>query len=201
MKSEHQQRIEQFMKLANQQVPDKPIVPSAEVRLLRAKLIFEEALETICALGFNVKLRGEYVFIGFVDFHTIDRDLTLAEIADGCCDLSVVSIGTLSACGIPDGPVLREVDSNNLAKFGPGSSIREDGKLIKPPTHKPPSLDIIIEALCGIANTGHDPDETLLSQITDQIKRYRNMKRAKDMMKPRERLGFDAGAEGKKFDE
>ena len=73
------------------------------------------------------------------------RDPNLVEIADGCADLSVVTIGTLSACGIADEMLLGVVDANNLAKFGPGHSIREDGKLIKPKNHKPPDIAQLLE--------------------------------------------------------
>jgi len=50
----HYNRIKEFMKLAGQDTPKKPIEPSSEIRKLRAKLILEEALETISALGFEV---------------------------------------------------------------------------------------------------------------------------------------------------
>ena len=49
-RSEHQQRVDEFMRLAKQNLPAVPTEPSEEVRLLRAKLIFEEAVETIRAL-------------------------------------------------------------------------------------------------------------------------------------------------------
>ncbi len=70
-----------------------------------------------------------------------DQDnISLVDIVDGCADISVVTIGTLSACGVSDEPIMREVDDNNLAKFGPGHYIRDDGKLVKPPDHKPPRI-------------------------------------------------------------
>lgn len=160
-KTAHQVRIEEFMKLAEQEIPSSPQLPSEGVRLLRAKLILEEALETVKALG--VKL----VVGGVVDWDGDDLALVLdessewlgcdpalltkertaqllAEIADGCADLSVVSIGTLSACGIADAEVLREVDRTNLEKFGPGGHKREDGKWVKPENWQPPRLKQII---------------------------------------------------------
>ena len=68
----------------------------------------------------------------------------LVAIADGCADLSVVTIGTLVACGIPDRDLLWEVDVNNLKKFAPGLTIREDGKLIRPPDHPPPDIERVL---------------------------------------------------------
>lgn len=157
--TEHQLRVEEFMRLAGQELPAKPTMPSLEVRRLRATLILEETIETINALGFY-----------------IDTDLTLEEpswpnleqILDGCLDLSVVTIGTLSACGIKDKRPLELVDKNNLLKEWTGAELLTtyldtskgykvdrlkngnyrvtlNGKLIKPPSHKPPNLNDELE--------------------------------------------------------
>lgn len=120
MMSEHQKRIAEFMRLAGQDLPDRITVPSREVRELRARLILEEAIETIDALGFcaEVVIRddGSQRMKGpIVVAH--DRGYNLAQIADGCADISVVTIGTLLAFGIADKPLLEEVDRSNLAKF------------------------------------------------------------------------------------
>lgn len=147
LKTEHQQRIEEFMRKAKQELPSAPTLPDEKTRKLRAKLIFEEALETIEALGFEVVQApvGSVVSIASVEFApSFVPDLS--GIADGCADISVVTVGTLSACGIADAPLLRAVDENNLAKFGPGHSIREDGKLIKPPDHRPPDIAKVLQA-------------------------------------------------------
>jgi predicted HAD superfamily Cof-like phosphohydrolase len=133
--------VNDFMRQARQELPDAPTIPSPEVRRLRAKLILEEALETIEALGFWARVEGQ-------DWSLEDRyEPNLPLIVDGCCDLKVVTTGTLSACGIPDQPFQDMVDENNLAKFGPGHTIRSDGKLIKPPGHKPPDIQGMIESL------------------------------------------------------
>jgi predicted HAD superfamily Cof-like phosphohydrolase len=135
LRSEHQRRVDDFMRLAKQGVPDRPTEPTEAVRLLRAKLIFEEAMETI-EKGLGVCCR---VIDDVADF-TIAGPFDLLETIDGCCDLSVVTVGTLTAVGIPDEPFLKLTDENNLAKFGPGHTIRADGKLIKPPGHRPPDI-------------------------------------------------------------
>lgn len=142
--TEHQQNVEEFMVRARQETPTFPMMPSEEVRKLRAKLILEEALETIDALGFDVYLKrpeeaSDAIFYDGLNFEPNSKQ-HLVGIVDGCCDVSVVTIGTLTACGVPDGPFLRLIDQNNLDKFGPGHSWREDGKLIKPEGHKPPDI-------------------------------------------------------------
>lgn len=117
-KSSHYQRIESFMKLAGQEVPATPQIPSKEVRLLRAKLILEEALETINALGCAVYHQQGIHELTMDSAHLhLDYEPNLVEIADGCADISVVTIGTLIACGIHDTELLEEVDKSNLAKF------------------------------------------------------------------------------------
>lgn len=157
--TEHQERVEKFMKLAGQELPDRPTLPNEEVRLLRAKLILEEALETIEALGMSVCVtyKDGLTFGPTIEKHNIcfipNKTANLEEIIDGCCDISVVTIGTLSACGVPDQPFLEEVDENNLAKFGPGGYRREDGKWVKPPDHTPPKIKEVLKAINDLNRT------------------------------------------------
>ena len=149
MKSEHQRRVESFMRLAKQEIPAVPTVPTPEVARLRASLILEEALETIEALGCEVLAERTFMLskknVSIVNVKEPD----LIEICDGVADLSVVSIGTLSALGIPDEALLKMVDENNLEKFGEGHSWNRDGKLIKPPNHPKPPIREYIDSLKG----------------------------------------------------
>lgn len=140
MKSEHQKRVEEFMRLAGQEVPSTPIVPILSVRKFRADMILEEALETIEALGFEVNQVGPDGELELKEaFHP---DLPL--IVDGCADIKVVTTGTMSACGVQDESIQFEVDRNNLLKFGPGSYRRADGKWMKPPDHQPPNINLLL---------------------------------------------------------
>ena len=151
MRSNHQKRVDSFMTLAQQDVPHKPTIPSCDIRKLRCKLILEEVLETINALGFDVCIDQEYTLMpsdfdtGFIDFIQNKEGPNIIEIADGCADIKVVTTGTLSACGIDDEELQVVVDENNLAKFGPGSYRREDGKWVKPSNHQPPDIKSILE--------------------------------------------------------
>lgn len=153
LKSPHQLRVERFMRLANQNLPQKPTLPSSADRRLRAALILEEALETCEALGYTVRsASGEAVR---PKTWQLTEDLTpdLVEIADGCADISVVTNGCLSACGISGEPLLLAVDENNLQKFGPGSSKDANGKHVKPPGHKPPDILAVLVA------QGYEPSD------------------------------------------
>jgi len=139
-----QRRVEKFMLNARQQVPASPVIPEAGIRRLRAALILEEALETIVALGFGVLS---------ADGRMIDMDNTslepthepcLIEIADGCADIMVVTLGTLSACGIADDSVMAEVLDSNDSKFAEGHHINEIGKLIKSQKYRPARIDQVL---------------------------------------------------------
>lgn len=140
MKTDHQKRVEELMRRAGQELPGSPMIPSLAIRQLRANLILEEALETLDGLGFAVKLNcGDLVVVPI-------SEPDIVKVVDGCADVSVVTIGTLSAFGVADMPVLQAVDQNNLDKFGPGSYRREDGKWMKPPGHKAPDiLGLLVE--------------------------------------------------------
>lgn len=155
-KSEHQMQVEAFMLRAKQEVPMVPTEPTEAVRILRAKLIMEEALETIrIGLGINVAAAS---YKGVVEikeedlrfFPSKDRPFSMVETVDGCCDVAVVTTGTLSACGVPDSMFQIAVNQNNLMKFGPGHSIRKDGKLIKPPGHQPPKIQMLLNSITPI---------------------------------------------------
>jgi hypothetical protein len=110
---------------------------------LRAALILEESLETIKALGFDVVGASDKLVsldtVTFEDSHEPD----IEEVADGCCDVIVVTLGTLSACGMSDVSLMTEVLDSNDSKFIDGY-IGENGKLIKGPAYAPARIDRIL---------------------------------------------------------
>lgn len=156
----HMLRIRKFMKLAGQEIPGAPEIPAEHIRILRARLILEEAFETVEALGVNVRIGTEpghwsqdqipiskWLRSGcLLSYDTATSVIpNLKDIVDGCADISVVTIGTLLACGVHDVAVLEEVDKNNLAKFGPGGYRDDGGKWVKPPDHAPPRIREILD--------------------------------------------------------
>ena len=139
MPTAHYDRIKSFMQKVGQDTPEGAVVPDEKTRILRAKLILEEALETVDALGVHVHIEGiEIVEEGLQ--YSGGGEINLQEVADGCADISVVTMGTLIAFGIDDEPLLEEVDASNLRKFGEGSYRREDGKWMKTPGWTPPDI-------------------------------------------------------------
>ena len=117
--TEHYERVKKFMQKAGQDTPEGVTIPDEATRRLRAKLILEEALETIEALGFETRdTAGKLVSYGEASLHDVFPP-NLVEIADGCADLKVVTTGTLIAFGIKDGELQEAVDRANLQKFEP----------------------------------------------------------------------------------
>jgi predicted HAD superfamily Cof-like phosphohydrolase len=150
MPTPHFIRIREFMQKAGQETPGQPTPPSAAIRVLRAKLILEEALETVEALGVDVRVSGGGAsHISLVDdpemIFEVVREPDLEGVVDGCADISVVTIGTLVAFGVDDEPILEEVDSANLRKFAAGSYVRDDGKWMKPPDWRKPDILGVVE--------------------------------------------------------
>lgn len=130
--------VQQFMLAGGQWTPFDPIIPDATVRKLRAKLIMEEAIETAEALGFHVSINEHGVWLD--ERHTP----TIIEIADGCADLKVVTVGTEIACGINGKPVFLEVMRSNMTKDFSGAK-RPDGKILKGPTYEPPNIERVLQ--------------------------------------------------------
>ncbi len=143
-----------------QALPTAPCIPNLAIRKLRAKLILEEALETIAGLGIDVSARDNNGYEAQVDGAglTFTESLikpNLIEIFDGLCDLEVVGKGTASACGIALQPGFERTSGNNLLKFAPGHSFNAAGKLVKPPNHPKTDLrSILLEQGADPADLG-----------------------------------------------
>jgi predicted HAD superfamily Cof-like phosphohydrolase len=141
----HQSLVKEFMIKAGQNVSDKPTIPTREIRLLRARLIMEECLEAIEALGVNIEDGEIPIVFDCMHFYVINDDINLTEVAKELADISVVAeAGTGIACGIDMEPVIDAVDKNNLGKFGEGSYKDEFGKHCKPPNYPKPDIESII---------------------------------------------------------
>lgn len=152
MPTAHYNRVKDFMQKVGQDTPEGLTTPGPDIRVLRARLILEEALETVHAMGVTVRAGGAdgpVIKERSLDLKA-DGEVDHIEVVDGCADISVVTIGTLIAFGVDDEPVLEEVDESNLRKFEPGSYRREDGKWIKPPGWTPPDIRASIERGYGL---------------------------------------------------
>lgn len=117
-------------------------------RELRAKLIMEEACETIAAMGFEVEASIWYPLDEYdgdlllnVEY---DAKQDIDGAIDGLCDLLYVTYGTAVAWGVRIDPFFDEVHRANMTKLA--GEKREDGKQLKPEGWVPPRIKELREA-------------------------------------------------------
>ncbi len=144
-KSDIRKQVEEFMIAAGQEVKDSPGVPSDDVVRLRAKLVMEEFFELLEAM-FKQDSAMEKEMIetahrrAALAIEKLPVDVDMIEVADACADIDYVVEGGRLAFGINGKPIADEVQRTNMAKFGEGSWVREDGKRMKPPGWEPPDI-------------------------------------------------------------
>ena len=123
-----QHDIVNLMKQFDQPVKESPEMPDEKTRLLRARLVFEEALEFVKGCGCTVML-GSAVENGaaVIDDISVVVDTNgtpdLVEYVDGCVDQLVVTYGALNAAGIKVEPAWDEVQRSNMSKAWPHCSV------------------------------------------------------------------------------
>jgi predicted HAD superfamily Cof-like phosphohydrolase len=126
-----QDDIVTLMKQYDQQVKESPELPDPETRLLRARLVFEEALEFVKGCGCTVTMRlaglnGKEEAAVIDDIGVVlDPNGTpdFVEYVDGCIDQLVVTYGALNAAGVKAQPAWDEVQRSNMSKAWPHCSV------------------------------------------------------------------------------
>lgn len=138
-----QRQVRAFHEAGNIPVADYPQIPSEDRIRLRVNLVMEEFFEFLLSIFPQLKddaslhrLRDIVKYIG--------PHPDLVALADALADLDYVVEGTRLEFGIDGGPVAEEVQRSNMAKFGPGSWMREDGKVMKPPDWAPPDIERVL---------------------------------------------------------
>lgn len=116
-----QQDIVTLMKQFEQQVKESPELPDAQTRLLRARLVFEEALEFVKGCGCTVKLtKAGSEQAPVIDDIAVELDPAgkpdFTEYVDGCIDQLVVTYGALNAAGVKAESAWDEVQRSNMSK-------------------------------------------------------------------------------------
>lgn len=151
---EDTRQIRAFMEGFGQTVRDVPTSDvTPEERVLRGRLVIEEAFEYLEALGLNFAVNGDLEPVA-VDSKSVrveidpSREIDLVEVADAQSDLIVVTKGGSLTFGIPiDDVSLEEVCPSNLAKLGPdGKPILREGdrKVLKPEGWQPPNITKVL---------------------------------------------------------
>jgi|ERR1700739_312200 len=122
-----QEDIVTLMTQFEQEVKEAPELPDEATRLLRARLVFEEALEFVRACGCTVALsRSEGEKVAVIDEISVvvDADVKpdFTEYVDGCIDQLVVTYGALNAAGVKAQSAWDEVQRSNMSKAWPHCS-------------------------------------------------------------------------------
>jgi predicted HAD superfamily Cof-like phosphohydrolase len=123
-----QEDIVALMTQFEQEVKGSPELPDGATRLLRARLVFEEALEFVRACGCTVTMSGSSAEGPAVinDIRVVlDPNGTpdFAEYVDGCIDQLVVTYGALVAAGVKAHSAWEEVQRSNMSKAWPHCSV------------------------------------------------------------------------------
>ena len=118
-----QHDIVTLMKQFDQEVKESPEMPDAKTRLLRARLVFEEALEFVRACGCTVAAGSSAVIDEISVVFDPGGTPDLTEYVDGCVDQLVVTYGALNAAGIKVEPAWDEVQRSNMSKAWPHCSV------------------------------------------------------------------------------
>ena len=122
-----QEDIVTLMTQFEQEVKEAPELPDEATRLLRARLVFEEALEFVRACGCTVALsRSEGERAAVIDEISVVADADVkpdfTEYVDGCIDQLVVTYGALNAAGVKAQSAWDEVQRSNMSKAWPHCS-------------------------------------------------------------------------------
>lgn len=111
-----QKDIVDLMTLYGQEVKTSPELPDEKTLLLRARLVFEEAMEFVRACGCSIKTGGPDHTFG-LEVHTSEHTTPdLKEYVDACGDQLVVTYGALNAAGVSVKPVWDEIHRSNMSK-------------------------------------------------------------------------------------
>ena len=139
-----QEDIAQFMKMCGQEVHNTPTIPSKDILLLRAKLLFEEVSEFIEAAGCFIGMDDEGELTIFTEPDSIPD---LVGMYDGLADINYVSYGAANAIGVSMKLGHEEVHGSNMTKAQPDGTIlkNEFGKVKKGVNYRKPDLQAVLQ--------------------------------------------------------
>jgi predicted HAD superfamily Cof-like phosphohydrolase len=142
-----QASVAEMMRAFGQEARRTPaMIEDSIERELTAKLVLEEALEFVEALGFTVNLSN-----GEINLHG-ELPTNLVEAVDAIGDILVVTYGAANRLGIRAYPIFQEVQRSNMSKVGPDGKIirrKGDGKVLKPETYFHPTSKASLDGKAG----------------------------------------------------
>ncbi len=138
--------VQKFRKLSRLEQFNKLGVPPKDRIQLCASLCLEEPIETVEAMGADPALIAQMKELAAKVVASIDpAHVVMKDVADGLGDSDFVNEWARCEFGIHGEPVADAIEKANLAKFGPGASFREDGKVQKPPGWMPPDIQAVLD--------------------------------------------------------
>lgn len=137
-----------FHQAFGQPILYKPTIPSVERLKLRARLVMEESMEFVTALGVDLGLamRAEGAIAAAVA-SIGSHPCGIVQAADALGDIDYVVEGSRLEMGIDGQPIADEIHRSNMSKLGSdGKPIyREDGKAMKPPSWTAPDIAGVLQ--------------------------------------------------------
>jgi predicted HAD superfamily Cof-like phosphohydrolase len=153
------EQVGEFHKAFKVKEADKPTVPDDATVRLRMRLIAEEFCEALDAAFATPE--------GFDQIHAIRQAIgdvingapvavNLEELVDAFGDIDYVVEGARRVFGVDGEPIAAEIQRANMAKVVPGSTVRPDGKIMKPADWTPPDIVGELEKQGWQMPTGHN---------------------------------------------
>jgi predicted HAD superfamily Cof-like phosphohydrolase len=117
--NQNQARVRQWMENAQENLPSFPTIPNADVRRLCARLILEEALETVNAMGIQASLTANsHGMLRIEDIYFKDTgEVDQKEVGNGLADTEFVLHWGANQFGLDHQPFFDEVCRSNETKF------------------------------------------------------------------------------------
>ncbi len=140
--------VHDFHTKFNHPIAATPTVPDAQLRLLRVRLLMEEAAEFCAASGYPIEVyvvKPDSDLVG-VMAATVEHEspelIDIVEVADGLGDINVVTNGAALVWGIPIAAVDAAINESNMSKLGEdGKPIYDEhGKVQKGPNYFKPNI-------------------------------------------------------------
>ncbi len=129
----NQKEVADFMRKAGQEVATELTLDiDDKTCILKAKLLLEETLEAIYALGVDVNLdfNKTNARVKTTDDVSLSktREIDIVEIADGVADVDYVNMGIANTFGFNHQDVFDEVHRSNMSKFIDGHRKANQGR-------------------------------------------------------------------------
>lgn len=141
----HQEKVREFMKMLGRSTG--PAMPKLRDPRLRARLIMEEAVETVTALvgsGGALSLAQEFTRKIYDGWDSTNDKPDIVAALDGLADLEYVTLGTYEDIGVDGGKYFDEVHRSNMTKTC--EVIDEHGKSGKKGAgYEPPRIADLLE--------------------------------------------------------